>query len=412
MWTGFMRMLGYGATEQRSGPQSTDPIRRVHRAPSPVADVDAAMQISAVWACVELITETIASLPVFVYRDLGEGRRELARDEPIFTLLHKTPNPRHTAMEFWQFLAFNFILRGNAYARIGRGVNGDVVALWPLSSDQVRVELLTDGSVIYHYTYDGKAVVYSSDSILHWRDKGNGIVGLSRLEYMRASLGVAIAAQDQNGRLYANDSKRPGIFMIDKLLTDKQREQIRSNFRGLVEAGEDDLLILEAGAKWEPLQLTPQETQLLETRRFAIEDIARWFGITSVLINDTAKTTTWGTGVQQLVEGFVKFKLRPLVRMLEQAVEARVFTNEQKRRLTVEFSLDALLRSNLKERADIYAKLVQNGLKTRNECRQLENDPPMEGGDILTAQTNLAPLDELPGISGGEEDVSQDAIAQ
>lgn len=401
----------FGASSQVPGEQIVYPVTRPVPMTRPEVGIDGAMQVSAVWACIELLTETVASLPCFVSYVDGEGNRTPARDTQLWRLLHNQPNSRHTPFEFWQFMAMQYLLRGNAYARLDRDGDGSVVAMWPLASDQVKVVAGKNGALTYEYTFDGNIAVYSEQSILHWRDKGNGLVGMSRLSYMQSTLGIALGAQDQTVKMHAREGRRPGVFMIDKLLTPDQRRQIRENFKGLKEAGEDDLLILEAGAKWEPVSLTPAETQLLESRRFSIEDIARWFGIPSVLINDTAKTTTWGTGVQQIVEGFVKFKLRPMITSLEQALTRRVMTASERSTMSVSFSLDALLRASLKDRAQIYATLVQNGIQTRNECRQLEDLPPMDGGDLLTAQVNLAPVGDLQGIASGG-DVPAEPIAQ
>ena len=193
--------------------------------------------------------------------------------------------------------------------------------------------------------------------------------------------------------------------MIDKVLKEEQREAIRKNYRGLVEGNEDDLLVLEAGAKFEPLSMTPADLQLLDTRKFSVEDIARWFGISSVLINDTAKTTTWGTGIGQIIEGFYKFKLRPMLEGLEQSLDRRVLTANQRQTYSVEFSLDAILRGSLSDRLDAGSKAVQNGLMTRNEWRQLENLPKMAGADELTAQVNLAPLASLGANSDSQSGV-------
>jgi HK97 family phage portal protein len=298
-------------------------------------------------------------------------------------------------MEFWQFMVMNYLFRGNAYARLVRNDSGEVIEMWPLASDQVEVDVLPDKTVIYKYGYEGQVAVYDEKSIFHWRDKGNGIVGMSRLDYMRNSVGIAISAQNHTADVYNKSGKRPGVFMIDKLLTEQQRTAIRNNYKGLTEGSDDDLLVLEAGAKFEPLSLTPADLQLLDTRKFSVEDIARWFGISSVMINDTNKTTTWGTGIGQLIEGFYKFRLRPMLESLEQCLERRVLTSGQREIYSVEFSLDAILRGSLADRLDAGAKGVQNGLYTRNEWRQLENLPKMEGGDQLTAQLNLAPISQL-----------------
>ena len=399
----------FGATTQNKGVQDTRPLQRVYKNAPEVA-IDGALQVSAVWASIELLADNIASLPLFVYLQ-RDGMRELARDEQLWSLLHDRPNSRHTPMEFWQFMIMNYLLRGNAYARLERNSKGEVIAMWPLAADQVQVKVLDNGQLSYEYHLDGNVLVYSEQSILHFRDKGNGIIGMSRLDYMKASVGVAINAQNAVSRTYANDNKQPGVLMIDKILTPDQRKQIRANFKELVEGGEDQLLVLEAGAKFQPLSLTPADAQLLETRRFSVEDIARWFGISSVLINDTAKTTTWGTGIDALIEGFYKFKLRPMLVGFEQVLKMRLLTAEQRVKYSVEFSLDALLRASLKDRMEIYAKAVQNGIYDRNEARQLENLPPKTGGDVLTAQTNLAPLDMLGKIKGGGN-APQDPISQ
>ena len=396
-----------GATGQQDGIQYTEPFTKVYET-TPDYGIDGALQVSAVWAAVELLADNIASLPLFVYeRETGvDGHKKLARGNALWLLLHDTPNNRHTPMEFWQYMVMNYLLRGNAYARLVRNGIGEVISMTPLSADQVEVEVLDDQTIVYKYYYEGKIAIYSPESMLHWRDKGNGVVGMSRLDYMRSTVNVAVGAQNHTANVFRKSAKRPGVFMIDKLLTDEQRSAIRKNYKGLVEGNEDDLLVLEAGAKFEALSMTPADVQLLETRKFSIEDIARWFGIPSAMINDTEKTTTWGTGIDQLIQGFYKFRLRPMLESLEQAIDKRVLTAAQRRRYAVEFSLDAILRGSLKDRLETGAKAVQNGLMTRNEWRQLENLPPVDGADELTAQTNLVPL----GMMGAQQNAPQNDL--
>ena len=332
-----------GATGQQDGIQYSEPFTKVYET-TPDYGVDGALQVSAVWAATELLSDNVASLPLFVYERANDisGHKQLARDTSLWTLLHDNPNNRQTPMEFWQYMVMNFLLRGNAYARLVRNSAGEVISMIPLSADQVEIEVLKDQTVIYKYQYEGKVVVYAADSMLHWKDKGNGTIGMSRLDYMRSTINVAVNAQNHSSNVFRKSAKRPGVFMIDRLLTEEQRSAIRQNYRGLVEGNDDDLLVLEAGAKFEPLNMTPADVQLLETRKFSVEDIARWFGIPSALINDTEKTTTWGTGIDQLIQGFYKFRLRPMLESLEQAIEKRVLTAAQRKKYTVEFSLDAI----------------------------------------------------------------------
>lgn len=382
-----------GTTNQSKGGQNTKPATAVYKN-APNVGIDGAMQVSAVWGCVDLIASTLSSLPITVYKVDSNGEKTVSTDNSLHKLFNERPNSRQTPYEFFVCFAMNYVLRGNAYARKVYNSKGEVIALWMLASDQVEVKVLDDGKVVYHYSYDGRVTVYSDDNIFHWKDKGNGIIGLSRLDYMRSSLGVAINAQNATSKMYANDNKRSGVFSIDKTLSDKQREQIRTNFKGLTETGNDDLLVLEAGAKFEGLALTPAEAQLLENRKFSIEDISRWFGVPSVMINDLSNRVPYGNN-NDLVEHFYKFNIRPTVVNLEQSMRMRVMNNAQRAQYQVEFGLDALLRASLKDRMEIYAKGVQNGVYTRNEVRKLENMSVIEGGDILTAQVNLAPIDML-----------------
>jgi HK97 family phage portal protein len=253
----------------------------------------------------------------------------------------------------------------------------------------------------------------SAANVMHLKGLGNGTTGLDRLDYMRGTTTEAVNSQTEASKLFANGGKATGILMIDKVLSPSQREAIRSNFSHMVEGNTSRLLILEADMKYQAVNLTPADQQLLETRRFEVEEICRWFGVPPVLIGHS-NVTTWGSGVEQIIDGFHKLVIGPAVVNLQQAIAKRVLTPAQRARYSVEFSLDALLRANLKDRMEIYAKAVQNGLKTRNECRQLENDPPVKGGDELTAQTNLAPLHMLgkipkPGVdhAGQENPLAQ-----
>lgn len=354
---------------------------------------DGAMQISTVWACVWLLANTIASLPLFVYANVG-GSRTLARTSLLYQILHDSPNSRMTPVEFWVAMLINLLLRGNAYARIERTSSGEVVALWPMPADQVELTILPDGSSVYLYRIDNNVAALAEDSVLHIKEIGNGIIGLARLDYMRSTLTESSNAQAAANNLFANHGKSSGILMLDRVLKADQRAAVKQNFLDMAEGGTSRLHVLEADMKYQQVNLSPLDQQLLETRRFTVEEVCRWFGVPAVLVNHS-NVTAWGTGIEQIIDGFYKFTLRPMIVRIEQSITKRVLTPGQRARMTVEYSLDALLRASLKDRMEIYAKAVQNGLKTRNECRQLENDPPVTGGNELTAQTNLAPLHML-----------------
>lgn len=409
--TRFFGWFGGNATTQRKGSQVTEPSTTAHD-DVPMVGVDGALQVSTVWACVTLIVETISSLPLNVFATDAEGKRQELRGSRLWQVLRTTPNIRQTALEFWETMLLNLVLRGNAYAKIDRAPDGSVISLLPLSADQVEVITADDGSLVYVYRYEGDGVVYTERDILHIKGMGNGTVGLSPLDYMRSSVGLAINAQNHTTKTFKKDGRRPGILMTDSVLTTEQREAVKKNFGDIATGEGKQLHVLEAQFKFEPLGMSPADIQLLETRQFAVQDLARWFGVPSVLINDTAQTSSLGSSTAQIVDGFYRLKLRPQLERIEQAIERRVLTPRQRaENISVEFNLDALLRASLKDRMDIYAKAVQNGLKTRNECRRLENNEPLEGGDLLTAQVNLAPVEQLDGLNNGGS-VPPDTVRQ
>ena len=407
-------LFGYGggsAMANRSGAQRTEPSMVLVPESIPVGP-DGALQLSTVWSCVDLLSRIVGSLPLFVYDTSKEGQRTLARQSRLFSLLHDSPNSRMTPMEFLVAMVLNLALRGRAYARIERDPRtGEAIALWPMPAEQVQAVILPDGSMVYEYQIGGDVAVFSELNVLHLKGMGNGTEGLSKLEHMRSSVSEAASAQAAATRLFLNGGKPTGILMVDGVLRKDQRQAVAERFSEMQQGGMSRLYVLEASMKFQQLSLSPEDQQLLETRQFSVEEICRWFGVPPVLVHH-ANVTTWGSGVEQILEGFYKLTVRPLLVSVEQAMRKRVMTPAQRARLSVEFSFDALLRASPKDRMEIYAKAVQNGLKTRNECRQLENDPPIAGGDDLTAQTNLVPLQMLGKVKGGSNADPQAPIAQ
>ena len=353
---------------------------------------DGALQLDAVWACIELRANTIASLPIFAY-EVKDGEKTLARNSRLYSLLHESPNSRMTPLEFFRALILNFDLRGNAYARLDRDSAGEVIAMWPMPADQVRPLVLVDGSMAYEYTVDGGVAVLSENNVLHLKNLGNGTIGLAKLEFMRATTDEQAKAQGAASKVFGNGGKPTAILMIDSALTAAQREGLRANYSELASGSTSRLAVLEANMKYSQLSISPEDQQLLETRRFGVEQIGRWFGVPAVLINHPGVVQY---GNHDIIEGFFhKLTIRPLIVNIEQAIRKRVMTPKQRASMTIEFSMDALLRGSASERADLYSKYAQNGILTRKEIRQLEGWPSMDGTDVLTVQSNLVKIDDL-----------------
>lgn len=404
----FSRWFGGGAISETPGTQNALPSAALVDDAGNIS-VDGALQISTVWGCIDRRASTIASLPFFAY-ETTNGQKKLARNSRLYDLLHESPNSRMTPFEFWRSMMMNHDLRGNAYARIERNSNGEAIAMWPMPADQVEAEVLPDGSMAYKYQIGSDVAVFSDKNVLHLKNLGNGTIGLSKLEFMRSTTDEAAKAQKSASKVFGTGGKPTGVLMIDKVLSPEQRTSIKTSFAGLAEGSTSRLFVLEANMKYEQLSMSPEDQQLLESRQFSVEEICRWFDVPPVLVHHS-NVTTWGSGIEQIVDGFYKLTIRPMLVNIEQATRKRVMTATQRSKMSIEFALDALLRGNPTQRSELYAKNVQNGVMTRNECRQLENLPPMADADQLTAQSNLLPLKNLgqvaPSSGGDGTNISQ-----
>lgn len=353
---------------------------------------DGALQLSTVWACVSLRANIIASLPFFAYKVVS-GEKTLARASRLYAILSDSPNSRMTPYEFWRAMMMNYDLRGNAYARIDRDDNGEAVALWPMPAEQVELKVLDTGALVYSYMIAGNIAILAPENVFHMKNLGNGTTGLAKLDYMRASTDEAAKAQVVASKVFSNGGKPSGILMLDRVLNPDQRDAVTRNFLGMVEGSASRLHLLEANMKYEQLSLSPVEQQLMESRKFSVEEICRWFDVPAVLVNHAGLIQYGNNDVVEDI--FYKQIIMPLIENIEQAWRKRVMSARQRASMACEMSMDALLRGSSAKRAEINAKNVQNGLKTRAEIRQLEGDPFIPGTEVLTAQTNLAPLDML-----------------
>jgi HK97 family phage portal protein len=388
MWS---KLIGGTTTERNRGIQYAQPAYAEPAAVSVTEDT--AMQVSAVWACVRLLSETVASLPLDVYRKRPEGRI-LAPDFYFAQLMSRKPNRYQTRQEFMETMMLNLTLHGNAYALIER-VGGRIRSIMPLMSAQVEVKLMDDGSVTYQYTRDNNVAFYSESSIWHVKLYGNGIIGKSPLAFGRNMVGIAQAGDNIVTKIYTNNGKRSGVLSLDRQLTPAQRDQIRENFSTLSTGSDDRLLVLEYGMKFDAIAMSPQDIELLASRRFQLEEICRWFGVPSVMVNDTSGSTTWGSGIEQIVSGFYKLNLRPYLERFESSIQANLFTEAESQEYEVEFDFEGLLRSDLKSRLEGYRTAVAGSILTPNEVRRIEGWPAMAGGDELLSQVNMAPLGTL-----------------
>lgn len=391
-WQNIWTWLGGSGTARNAGDQISGPMG--YATPSPVeVNEDSAMQLSAVWACVRLLSETVASLPVNVYRKTATGR-ELAPDHWLAVLMARKPNRYQTKVEFFETLMLNLALHGNAYAKITK-VGGKIRSLLPLMASQIETKLLADGSVVHLYHADGNVDVLSAESVWHVKLYGNGIVGKSPLAFGRNMFGIAQAAEQSVGKIYANGGKPSGVLSFDRLLTPAQRASVRENFATLTTGTDDRLLVIEQGMKFDAVSMSPQDIELLASRKHQIDEIARWFGVPSILINQNEGSTTLGSSTAEIISGFYKLNLRPYLERIEASVKTWLFTPEEANQYEFEFDFEGLLRSDLKSRLEGYRTAVAGTILTPNEVRRIEGWPRVEGGDVLLSQVNMTPIDKL-----------------
>jgi HK97 family phage portal protein len=381
-----------GGIQRVPGEQLASPLVTFKGKRSKVSE-DTALQISAVWAAVNLKASTIASMALRFYRMTPSGRMDEV-NHPLARLFSGKPNRYQTRLEFFETVGLNLYLSGNSYCRITRD-RGQIVSLLPLMSSQMDVELMPNGDIVYTYNDGTNISALSAQNIWHLKLTSNGVKGLSPLQYAANAIGMAITGEEWSSNVVGNGGKPTGVLMYDKILTKEQREQLRDRFRDLREGPTDALMTLEAGMKYEQISLSPQDVQLLEARRFQIEDIARFFGVPSVMINDTAGGTVWGSGIQQIIEGWYKLALRTELERIEASIVSNLLAIGERDQISVEFDFDELLRSSFADRVETGSKAVNNGLMTRNEWREREWLPAAAGADTLTAGVNLAPITSL-----------------
>ena len=357
--------------------------------------------ISAAWACVNLIAGTIATLPLMVYRTDTAGRRTVARDHPLYRILHDSPNADQTAVDFWEFQASAMELRGNSFARVVRSDAGRLIALQPVRPDIVAVRRLSSGEIEYSWTDQGKSYREPSARMFHVRGfGGDPLGGLSTLTYGREVFGLAQAMTRSAAAIFKNGIQSSGIYNTETKLSAPQVTEVETmlaqKYQGAMNAGRP--MVLGHGLKWNALSMSPDDAQMLESRGLSIEEVCRFFGVPPFMIGHTEKSTSWGTGIEQQSLGFVKFTLRRRLKRIEMAIEKQLLTAADRAGgLSIEFNLEGLLRADSKARSAFYREMSGIGAMTINEIRALENLPPVEGGDVPRMQMQNVPITEAGG---------------
>lgn len=395
------RLLGRGNVTLSATPELIAGLLE-ERGVIPPVSINRALQISTAWACIRLLSETVGTLPCMLYRREGEQGKIPARDNPLYGVLHDSPNFDLTAVEYWERAVADLCTWGNHFSEIARGGSGQIVSLTPLEPARVEVERsLIDGRIIYRYA---DPITHfreiAEDNIFHVRGFGttdSDVLGLSPVSYARVSLNIAMSTDEVAAATYKNGMRASGVLSTEKTLSPEQRTQERewiSKMAGGLR-GAGGLIVLEAGYTYQQLSMNPIDAQMLENRSFNVEDVCRWFRVPPYLVGHTEKSTSWGTGLEQQNIAFATYTLRPYLSRIESAIRKWLIRPAEQRLYVAEFNLEGLLRADSTGRAAFYNTALQNGWMSRDEVRAKENMGKIPGGDIYTAQSNLLPLDKL-----------------
>ena len=362
------------------------------------------MQMTAVYACVRILAESIAGLPLHLYRYKGEGK-EKAIDHSLYTLLHDEPNPEMTSFVFREALMTHLLLWGNAYAQVIRNGKGEVTALYPLLPSRMTVDRDDHGRLYYRYQRgsdeapsgqksQAETVILHPSDVLHIPGLGfDGLVGYSPIAMSKNAIGLAMAAEEYGSRFFANGAAPAGVLETPTLIKDitKLRDSWNEAYGGSGNAGK--IAILEEGMTFKPISMSPQDSQLLETRKYQLDEIARIFRIPPHMIGDLEKSSF--NNIENMSREFVTYTLGPWMARWEQSLARALLSRDEKRQYFIRFNVDGLLRGDYKSRMEGYAIGRQNGWMSANDIRELENMdliPSEAGGDLYLVNGNMMPL--------------------
>ncbi|MGJ7133526.1 phage portal protein [Morganella morganii] len=367
-----------------------------------------AMQLTAVFSCVRVLAESVGMLPCSLYEQLETGNRRAVR-ERLNRLLSVNPNNYMTPQEFWELLIACLCLRGNFYAYKVKAL-GEVVELLLLDPSSVTPKLNSKWEPEYQVTFpDGRHDTLTQDDIWHVRIFTlDGLTGLSPIAYAKQAVGLGLATEEHGSRLFGNGAVTSGVLQTDQYLKDDAWERLKTDFenrhQGLANAHKP--MILEMGLKWQQISMTSEDAQFLETRKFQLEEICRIFRVPLHMIQNTDRATF--NNIENLGIGFINYSLVPYLTRIEQRINAGLVKPSKQGVFYAKFNAGALLRGDMKSRFDAYATGINWGIYSPNECRELEELNPREGGDIWLTPMNMTTKPESSPEKEEKQDVDND----
>lgn len=356
-----------------------------------------AMQMTAVYACVRILAESVAGLPLHLYLTNENGNKEKAKNHPLYFILHDEPNSEMTSFILRETLMTHLLLWGNAYAQIIRNGKGEVISIYPLMPNKMRVARdKQTKEIIYEYFHEDGKVQLSSFDVLHIPGLGfDGLIGYSPIAMAKNAIGMAMATEEYGAKFFANGAQPGGVLEHPGIIKDPERvrNSWSQSFGG--SSNSNKIAVLEEGMKYTPISISPEQAQFLETRKFQINEIARIFRVPPHMVGDLEKSSF--SNIEQQSLEFVKYTLDPWVLRWEQALNRSLIPNKDKKKYFIKFNVDGLLRGDYESRMNGYATARQNGWMSANDIRTLENldfISKEDGGDLYLVNGNMLPLDK------------------
>lgn len=354
-----------------------------------VVNEQTALTFSAVWAAVKLLSESVAGLPLQVFESDGKGKTML-KDHPVYSIVHDTPNPIQTRFTFLQTLMTSVLLYGNAYAKIVKDRFARPVELIFVHPDDITVHF-QDGRLMYQiYRFDNKDDVYAARDMIHILGLStDGLMGKGIIKVAQDSIGLGLASESFGNSFFSNGANSELSYESPTTLTDEQYTRLRnllaSRSQGLENAHKP--LLLEGGMTIKQLTIPPEQAQFLQTRKFQVSEVGRWFNLPSHMLNDLERATN--NNIEELSTEFVQYSLMPWLNRIEQEFTRKLFYEDEKPQVFAEFNVEGLLRGDIKARTEHYRVMWNIGAYNDNEIRGKENMNPYEGGDAYHRPVNM-----------------------
>jgi len=389
------RIFNLGLNDEKAWNTSLWNLRGSQSLSGETVTEETALTYSAVWNAITLISGTVGSLPLHLMQKQGQKKR-VADDDPLYRVLHDQPNPYMTAMALRETMTSHILTWGNCYAEKVKNGIGEVIALWPIPPNRVlNIQMIDDG-LWYEIRLDKESKWFPRENILHIPGLGfDGFIGYSPIAMARKSIGLAMAMETFGSRYFGNGT-HPGVIVshpsaLSATAHENLKKSLTESYSGL--GNSHRLLLLEEAMKIEKVGFAPEESQFLESRGFQIPEIARWFNLPPHKLKDLTKSSF--NNIEQEQISFVTDSILPWLIRFEQNYNAQLLTPGQQRREKLYFKhvVEGLLRGDAKSRGEFYGALLDRGVFSINEVRELEDMDPIEGGDIHLVPLNFQSLE-------------------